>query len=159
MSKGWIQDVPKPRSKLAVNKMLREQTHLVYRSLLAGAALLMFTAAEALGQTAAQPPAAPSPAEFIINTVYFFLLAFAVYYMLVIRPGQLKQDSHNKFIEGLKKNDEIVIAGGIYGRVFAVRPDYLTVEIAPNVRVKVLPQNCAFPQAAAEKKDSNEKAS
>ena len=40
-------------------------------------------------------------------------------------------------IDNLKRNDEIVTSGGLYGRVQAIADKVLTVEIAPNVRVRI----------------------
>ena len=40
-------------------------------------------------------------------------------------------------LANLKKNDEIITSGGLYGRVLALADDVVTVEIAPNVRVRV----------------------
>jgi len=37
----------------------------------------------------------------------------------------------------LKRNDEIVTSGGIYGRIQSIADKVLVVEIAPNVRVRL----------------------
>lgn len=66
-----------------------------------------------------------------------FILLFAVFYFLVIRPQQQRQKQHRDLLANLKKNDEVITAGGLYGRVMALTDDVLTLEIAPNVRVRV----------------------
>lgn len=62
---------------------------------------------------------------------------FAVFYFLIIRPQQQKQNQHAAMLANLKKNDEIITNGGIYGRVMQLSDDVVTVEIASNVRVRV----------------------
>jgi len=62
---------------------------------------------------------------------------FAVFYFLIIRPQQQKQNEHTKMLANLKKNDEVITSGGLYGRVQTISDDVVTVEIAPNVRVRV----------------------
>lgn len=97
------------------------------------------------------PPPGPngemSPAGFIIESVYFFLAIFGVYWLLVLRPSEGKFQEQKKFIDELKKNDEVVLTGGMYGRVVSSQPTFITVEIAPNVRVKVDPAHVKKPKA------------
>jgi preprotein translocase subunit YajC len=66
-----------------------------------------------------------------------FALLIAVFYFLIIRPQQQKQKEHRTMLANLKKNDEVVTNGGLYGRVMAIADDVVTLEIAPNVRVRV----------------------
>jgi preprotein translocase subunit YajC len=68
------------------------------------------------------------------------LLIFVVFYFLLIRPQQTKVKQHRAMIDGLKKGDQIATAGGIVGKITRVEPNdsTLTVEIAPNVQVKVV---------------------
>jgi len=62
---------------------------------------------------------------------------FVVLYFLLIRPQQKRARDHDSMVENLKRNDEIVTTGGLYGRVQAIADKVLTVEIAPNVRVRI----------------------
>ena len=73
-------------------------------------------------------------------TIVSFLplaLVFGVFYFLLIRPQQLKAKEHKVILANLKKNDEIITNGGLYGRVLALADDVVTVEIAPNVKVRI----------------------
>lgn len=100
--------------------------------------------------------AAPmSEADFIISTVWFIILGVFVYFMLVLRPGFAKEDAHKKFIEQLKKHDEVVTSGGIFGRVVAVKAEFVTVEVAPNVRLKVKPEHVHAPPATQPQQSSS----
>ncbi|MBI3301085.1 MAG: preprotein translocase subunit YajC [Deltaproteobacteria bacterium] len=64
-------------------------------------------------------------------------LVFLVFYFLLIRPQQQKAKAHRETIDNLKRNDEVVTTGGLYGRVIELNDKVVTLEIAPNVRVRV----------------------
>jgi preprotein translocase subunit YajC len=66
-----------------------------------------------------------------------FIGLFLVFYFLIIRPQQQKQNQHTQMLANLKKNDEVITSGGLYGRIMALSDDVVTLEIAPNVRVRV----------------------
>ena len=65
------------------------------------------------------------------------LLVFLVFYMLLIRPQQKKAKEHQAMLGQLKKNDEVVTSGGIYGKVVALTDTVVTLEVAPNVRIRI----------------------
>jgi preprotein translocase subunit YajC len=67
------------------------------------------------------------------------VLIFVVFYFLIIRPQQKKVDQHSSMLKALRKGDRIVTGGGIVGIISKLEgDDYLIVDIADNVRVKVL---------------------
>jgi preprotein translocase subunit YajC len=72
-----------------------------------------------------------------LNFLLVMAAMFAVFYFLLIRPQQKKQKEHRQMVEALGAGDEIVTAGGVLGRVTDVSEQFLTVEIANNVAVKV----------------------
>lgn len=65
------------------------------------------------------------------------LLVFVVFYFLLIRPQQQKAKQHRTMLANLKKNDEVVTSGGLYGKVIALSDQVVTLEIAPNIKVRV----------------------
>ena len=89
------------------------------------------------GAEGAQAAGPMNPKEFIFGTVWFFLMALFVYYVLVLNPARLREDDRQKFLNGLKKGDEVLTSGGITGRVVNAKSDYTTLEIASNVKVRV----------------------
>ncbi len=68
------------------------------------------------------------------------ILIFVVFWFLLIRPQQQKQKRHQAMLSNITRNNRVVTGGGIVGTVTKVSADdnELTVEIADNVRVKVL---------------------
>ncbi len=65
------------------------------------------------------------------------ILIFVIFYFLLILPQKRKQREHQKMIENIKKGDKIVTSGGIYGTVTRVKKNYVEVEIANQVVVKL----------------------
>jgi preprotein translocase subunit YajC len=63
-------------------------------------------------------------------------LILAVFYFLVIRPQQQKAKEHEDFVKGLKKGELVVTQSGLFGRVVEIRDHDVTLEIAPNVKVR-----------------------
>jgi preprotein translocase subunit YajC len=64
-------------------------------------------------------------------------LFVVIFYFLLIRPQQKKQKEHQAMLTKLAAGDEIVTAGGILGRIVEVGDNFITLEIADNVRIKV----------------------
>jgi preprotein translocase subunit YajC len=65
------------------------------------------------------------------------ILIFIVFYVLLILPQQKKIKKHREFINNLKRGDEIVTSGGIYGKITGITDNVVTIEIADKVRIKV----------------------
>jgi preprotein translocase subunit YajC len=65
------------------------------------------------------------------------VLMFVIFYFLLIRPQQKKAKAHKELLANLRKGDKILTNGGIYGRITGLDDSTLTVEIAPQVRIKV----------------------
>ncbi len=63
------------------------------------------------------------------------------------RKAQKRQKEERKFRESLQSGAEVVISGGIYGKVKEVKERFFIIEIAENTRVKV-EKNSVFPAAA-----------
>ena len=77
--------------------------------------------------------AAPSPLTMFIPIVVMFL----IFYVLVFRPQTKVRKEHELMRKHLKKNDEVVTSGGMFGTVVNVKPDAVTLRIDDNVRVEV----------------------
>ena len=74
-----------------------------------------------------------------IGAILPLVLIFVVFYFLLIRPQQKKQKAHRAMLGDVHRGDDIVTNGGIVGHVVKIgRDDNLLVEIAPDVRVRVM---------------------
>jgi preprotein translocase subunit YajC len=65
------------------------------------------------------------------------ILVFVVFYFFMIRPQMKKQKEMNNYRSSLKKGDKIVTTGGIYGRIYEVKDNYVTIDVGGDVRLKV----------------------
>ena len=81
--------------------------------------------------------AAQGGAASFIGLLPLFLV-FIVFYFLMIRPQQRRVKALQTAIAAVKKGDTVVTAGGIMGKVTKVEDAQVEVEIAPNVRVRVV---------------------
>ncbi len=67
------------------------------------------------------------------------VLIFVVFYFLLIRPQQKKMKAHRTLVEGVRRGDRVVTAGGLIGSVSKVVSDTeLQVEVSEGVRVRVV---------------------
>ncbi len=90
----------------------------------------------AFAQTA-PAAAAASSTESSLFSLLPLVLMFVVLYFIMIRPQMKKQKEHKAMIEAVAKGDEVVIAGGVVGRVAKLGESYIQVEVAVNVELQV----------------------
>ena len=102
---------------------------------------------------AAGAPQQMSQGEFIFNSIWFLFVGLCVYYLIVIQPELKREQTQKKFVTGLKRSDDIVTSGGIFGKVQQVQDDVVTVEIAANVRIRIQASHVK-PLPAAPSKDA-----
>ena len=87
----------------------------------------------AFAQAAEQ--AAPNPLISLAPMIFIFV----IFYFLLIRPQQTARKKHMEMISAVKRNDVVVTAGGLVGKVTKVLDDSeIMVEIADNTQVKVV---------------------
>ena len=65
------------------------------------------------------------------------VLIFVIFYFLLIRPQQKKAKEHRAMVADLAKGDEVVTNGGVLGKITATDENFVTVEIADGVQVRV----------------------
>jgi preprotein translocase subunit YajC len=87
---------------------------------------------DAMAQAAGGAPAGGGLTPFIMMAVFV-----VIFYFLLIRPQQKKQKEHQAMLSKITTGDEVITAGGILGRVVETGDQFLTVEIADNLRIKV----------------------
>ncbi|MGH8011171.1 MAG: preprotein translocase subunit YajC [Candidatus Binataceae bacterium] len=75
--------------------------------------------------------------QVIYGPILPLVIIVAVIYFLMIRPQSKRASDHQKMVNALKRNDEVVTAGGLVGRIVDLGDKLVTVEIAQSVRVRV----------------------
>ncbi len=66
------------------------------------------------------------------------LVVFAIFYFLIIRPQKKRDKDHQSFVASLQKGDEVVTQSGLLGKITGVADKVITLEVAQNVKIKVL---------------------
>ncbi|MFV1992875.1 MAG: preprotein translocase subunit YajC [Acidiferrobacterales bacterium] len=69
--------------------------------------------------------------------IIFLVVLFVVFYFLLIRPQSKRAKEHRNMVGALAKGDEIVTNGGTLGRISGVGEQFITVEIADGIEIKV----------------------
>jgi preprotein translocase subunit YajC len=71
------------------------------------------------------------------------VVIFVLFYFLLIRPQQKRAKQHKEMVAALKKGEEIVTNGGLLGKVTDVDDNFVTVEIASGLNVRIQRQAIA----------------
>ncbi|HPW09134.1 MAG TPA: preprotein translocase subunit YajC [Burkholderiaceae bacterium] len=89
----------------------------------------------AYAQTA--PAAAGGDMLSSLSSMLPLVLMFVVLYFVMIRPQMKKQKEHRAMIDALAKGDEVVMGGGMLGKVSKMGDNYLGIEIATGVEIQI----------------------
>ena len=81
--------------------------------------------------------AASGGAESSLVSLLPLVLMFVVLYFIMIRPQMKRQKEHKAMVEAIGKGDEVVIGGGVLGRVSKLGESYIHVEVANGVELQV----------------------
>lgn len=87
--------------------------------------------------TAAAQAQAPAAQGSPLMTFLPMVLIFVVFYFLLIRPQSKRAKEHAAMVAALEAGAEVATSGGILGKVVETGEQFLTVEIADGVKVKV----------------------
>lgn len=90
-----------------------------------------FLISDAWAQGAA--PAQQSPLGFFLPMI----ILFVAFWFLLIRPQQKRQKQHRELVSNIQPGDEVLTSGGLIGIVRDTSEQFLTVEFADNVTLKV----------------------
>lgn len=88
--------------------------------------------------TGCVPPGGEKGGGSSIMSFLPFILIFALFYFLILRPQQKQQRERKEMLESVKKGDTVLTTGGIYGKVVNINEDELTVEIAKGINVRMI---------------------
>jgi preprotein translocase subunit YajC len=68
-----------------------------------------------------------------------FLLIIVVFWLLLIRPNQKKQQAWQQMLRNLKTGDRITTSGGIRGVILNIKDDTIQLRIPPdNIKIEVV---------------------
>ncbi len=72
-----------------------------------------------------------------ISLVWPFLILVGIMYFFMYRPQKKLKLERGRFLLSLRKGDHVVTAGGVHGVIKVLRDQYVELEIAPKVVIKV----------------------
>lgn len=93
--------------------------------------------APALPAGAGTPEAAQSPVGGLASMVPM-LIFFGIFYVLVLMPQRKRQKEQDAMIKALKSGDTVLTTSGFMGRITQVEDHWVLLELAENVRVKLI---------------------
>lgn len=83
---------------------------------------------------AAQPQGAGA------SGLVMFVILLVVFYFILIRPQMKQAKDHRKLLESLAKGDEVVTSGGMLGKISQIGDNFIVLEIAKDLEVKIQKQ-------------------
>jgi preprotein translocase subunit YajC len=100
---------------------------------------------------AQQPGAGGNAQGNWLTSLMPLVVIFAIFYFLLIRPQQKQQKKVKEMLGNVKRGDEVLTRGGIYGRIHGIADNIITLEVAENVKIKMSRESIAavVNQAAA----------
>lgn len=67
-----------------------------------------------------------------------FVLIFVLFYFLILRPQQKQTRKKEEMLKSLKRGDNVITAGGIYGKIMNIsEDDIVTLEISKGVSIRI----------------------
>ena len=89
----------------------------------------------------AQTPGLPAGSMDLVLQMAPFAVILVIMYFLILRPQQKRAKDHRDLVGNVRRGDTVVTTGGLIGRVTkATEPGEIELEIAQNVRVRLLRQ-------------------
>jgi preprotein translocase subunit YajC len=70
--------------------------------------------------------------------IIWILVFFGIFYFLAIRPQRRQKQQHSQMVQMLKRGDEVVTIGGMFGTVTKIGDDWVELEIAKRTKVRYL---------------------
>jgi preprotein translocase subunit YajC len=65
----------------------------------------------------------------LVGMILPFVLMFAVFYFLLIRPQQKKTKTRNLMLSQLKKGDKVTTIGGLHGTIVEIADDTIVLRV------------------------------
>lgn len=95
---------------------------------------MSFFIADALAQTTSSAQTAGNSGFASIIMLVGFVVIF---YFLLLRPQAKRAKEHRALISNLAKGDEVITSGGLMGKISQINEDFVGLQIADNVEIKV----------------------
>lgn len=86
------------------------------------------------------------------GVIVIWILIFVVFYVLMIRPQRTQARKRKEMLDGLRRGDRVVTIGGLHATIAEIKEDVLSLDLAPNLRVKADRGAVSYVRSKAEAK-------
>jgi preprotein translocase subunit YajC len=86
----------------------------------------------------------------VMGLMFPLAIFVVIFYFFIIRPQKKRQKQQDNLISSIGKGDQVVTIGGFYGTVHEVRDDSFVLELAKDVRVRILKSAVSTKRVAAQ---------
>jgi len=95
--------------------------------------------------TLAWAQAAAAPAPSLLEQLFPFIFIILIFFFLVWRPQQKRNQAQNQYRTNLKRGDSVLTSGGILGTIEGLTESVVTLQVSDGVKIKVLRSAIAGP--------------
>ena len=99
--------------------------------------------------------AAPDTGSSLLSMLPIFLIMIGFMYFFVLRPQQQRAKQMKAMMDGMKRNDTVVLSSGLIGKITRIEDKEVMVEIATGVNVRVVKAMIAEVRAKGEPAPAN----
>lgn len=96
-----------------------------------------------LWSTAFAQAAGAAKQPSMLESLFPMVLIFVVFYFLIIMPQRKHKKKQQEFLTNLKRGDQVITSSGILGKVEGLTEQFVTLEIANDVKIKILKNQIA----------------
>lgn len=73
----------------------------------------------------------------LMSTLAMFGVIFLIFWFFLIRPQNKELRRHQALVSSLKKGDQVVTAGGVFGKIKTVNEHTVELEIARGTKIEI----------------------
>ena len=87
----------------------------------------------------AAAPAAPSQADQMLHMVAVLAITVGIFYFMIIRPQQKKQQETEAMLSAVRKGDRVLTVGGVFGTVIGrkgEKDEVVVLKVADDVKME-----------------------
>lgn len=79
-----------------------------------------------------------------LTVIIYFGVFILIFWLFIIRPRKQQEKKHAEMVDSLRKGEKVVTIGGIKGEIARVKEDFITIRIAENTEIEILPRAIAY---------------
>ena len=87
--------------------------------------------------TAYAQAAGQAPAPSLVSNLLLIGGMLLLFYFILWRPQSKRAKEHQELVSSISKGDEVMTSGGLLGKVTRVNDDYIAIQVADGVELKV----------------------